>query len=164
MPITLIPMALADVENFRECMDAVARERSYIAITEAPAVHQLQSQFRRGAENGDVHIIARDEQQRVLGWAQVQRGQGAAVAHRGDLGMGVHPDWRGQGLGKRLLSACVGTAGAKGINSIELEVRCDNRSALNLYRSLGFTMESVVRDAMFIDGVFHNAFRMTLAL
>ncbi|MCV2349489.1 GNAT family N-acetyltransferase [Paucibacter sp. Y2R2-4] len=163
MSISFAPIALSDVDSYRACIDAVARERNFLAITQAPPPHQLTQLIRSSLEDDSVLIVARD-QQRVVGWAQIQRGQGAVVAHRGDLGMGVSPAYRGRGLGKQLLLSCIGAAGAKGIACIELEVRADNRCALNLYRSLGFNMDSIVRDAMLIDGVFHNAFRMSLKL
>lgn len=163
MSVSICHLALADIESLRACMNAVGLDRNFLAIMQAPLAQPLESQVRKGFEEDDVHIVARVEQ-RVVGWAQIHRGRGAAVAHRGNLGMGVSPAYRGQGLGKRLLMTCIGAAAAKGIANIELEVRADNRCALKLYRSVGFTTEAIVRDAMLIDGVFHSAFRMSLML
>jgi ribosomal-protein-alanine N-acetyltransferase len=58
--------------------------------------------------------------------------------HR-DLGwiasIGVHPEYRRQGLGRRLLAAC---EQAIGMNRLRLSLRPSNRGALELYRSEGY--------------------------
>ena len=48
------------------------------------------------------------------------------------------PNWSGQGLGKRLLKRVLLDASSRGARSMFLEVAAGNRSALNLYHSLGF--------------------------
>lgn len=50
----------------------------------------------------------------------------------------VHPDWRGQGLGERLLQAGIGYACEQGATWGTLELREHNRAALGLYRKHGF--------------------------
>ncbi|WP_317450658.1 GNAT family N-acetyltransferase [Phytohalomonas tamaricis] len=50
----------------------------------------------------------------------------------------VHPDVRGGGNGRVLLNALEEQAIAKGCTRMQLEVRADNRSAIALYRRLGY--------------------------
>lgn len=50
----------------------------------------------------------------------------------------VHPAWRRQGLGRRLLAHSLDTAAAAGAPRATLEVRASNAAALALYRSAGF--------------------------
>ncbi|MFN2299269.1 MAG: ribosomal protein S18-alanine N-acetyltransferase [Anaerolineales bacterium] len=50
----------------------------------------------------------------------------------------VHPDWRGRGLGKVLLSAMLRHAHSHGAASATLEVRAGNAKARALYRGFGF--------------------------
>lgn len=50
----------------------------------------------------------------------------------------VSPDYREQGMGKRLLSAMINLAKAKGAHSMTLEVRVSNTAAKKLYGSFGF--------------------------
>ena len=47
----------------------------------------------------------------------------AALAHRGGFGMGVPPEYRGRGIGKRLLEACIAKAWTKGITSSAMKRR-----------------------------------------
>jgi ribosomal protein S18 acetylase RimI-like enzyme len=112
-------------------------------------------------DSDSVHLVAIDAQ-RVVAWAQIDRGAGTSVAHRGDLGMGVLPSYRGSGLGRRMLGECIAAAHARGIDRVELEVRTDNRRALALYRDSGFAVESIVKMAMKVGSRYHDAFRMSL--
>jgi ribosomal protein S18 acetylase RimI-like enzyme len=53
----------------------------------------------------------------------------------------VRADARGRGLGRSLLEAAVERARERGCLRIELDVNEENREALALYRSAGFTTE-----------------------
>jgi len=50
----------------------------------------------------------------------------------------VHPDFRGQGLGRKVTSSMLKVAALRGVEKMTLEVRVSNDVAINLYSSLGF--------------------------
>lgn len=52
--------------------------------------------------------------------------------------LAVHPRWRGQGLGGRLLADLMRTARSQGCLEATLEVRPSNEAALRLYAAAGF--------------------------
>ncbi len=161
MSIHISQTRLADATSLRECIDSVSRETSFLASNEAPSQQALERSLRKCLESDSVHLVGLDGS-RVVAWAQIERGDGTSVAHRGDLGMGVLPSYRGCGLGKSLLDQCIRAAHARGITRVELEVRTDNRRALELYRASGFAVEAIVKKAMKVDGIHHDAFRMSL--
>ena len=49
-----------------------------------------------------------------------------------------HPDWRGHGLGQRLLEEMLDRMCAKGVTEVTLEVRAGNAPAIALYTKFGF--------------------------
>jgi [ribosomal protein S18]-alanine N-acetyltransferase len=51
---------------------------------------------------------------------------------------GVHPDWRRQGVGRRMLLALSDVAADLGARRMTLEVRASNVAAQALYRAFGF--------------------------
>jgi [ribosomal protein S18]-alanine N-acetyltransferase len=53
---------------------------------------------------------------------------------------GVHPDWRRQGVGARLMLRLVDIALELGAARMTLEVRVGNQAAQELYRRFGFTI------------------------
>ncbi|MBD2327560.1 ribosomal protein S18-alanine N-acetyltransferase [Alkalinema sp. FACHB-956] len=52
--------------------------------------------------------------------------------------LAVHPDYRGHGLGQRLLWALLKSAVARGLTRSTLEVRVSNTAAIGLYKKFGF--------------------------
>jgi ribosomal protein S18 acetylase RimI-like enzyme len=58
-------------------------------------------------------------------------------------GLSVRKEFRGQGHGRRLILDGVAMAGEFGVESLGLDVACDNLPALDLYRSSGFVDASV---------------------
>lgn len=66
---------------------------------------------------------------------------GLAVAERGDLGLSnivVHPEARGRGLGRELVTALIAWGAGVGATRAYLQVRDTNAVAIGLYRSMGF--------------------------
>jgi GNAT superfamily N-acetyltransferase len=63
-----------------------------------------------------------------------------AVEHIGFISLlTVHPQYRSQGLGRRLLQHALGEMRTCGMSQVKLEVGTANRTAINLYRSCGFS-------------------------
>jgi ribosomal-protein-alanine N-acetyltransferase len=54
------------------------------------------------------------------------------------LNVAIHPEWRGQGLGRRLMRHAIRVARQRGARLVTLEVRRSNQKATRLYSSLGF--------------------------
>ena len=78
--------------------------------------------------------VAEAEKGRIVGlivcWLVVDEMHIATIA--------VHPDFRGQGIAKRMIAVGLRALIARGAISATLEVRESNLSAQNLYRSFGF--------------------------
>ena len=163
MSIYVISTRLSDVGSLRDCIDIVARQGGFPACQQSPEKEDLARALFSLAEDGSIHLVAKEADQ-VVGWAQIERGKGSSVRHRGDLGMGVLPSHQGRGIARELLEQGISLANAAGIHRLELEVRSDNRRALELYRSVGFAVESIVRGAMRVGHAHHDAFRMCLVI
>jgi putative acetyltransferase len=66
--------------------------------------------------------------------------------HVGSIGMGIHPNWQGRGIGRALMGAVVDLGEQwLGAKRLDLEVWTDNTRAIGLYRSFGFEPEGVRR-------------------
>jgi enamine deaminase RidA (YjgF/YER057c/UK114 family)/ribosomal protein S18 acetylase RimI-like enzyme len=161
--LPIVPVQEAYAASYRDCLDVVARERKYLAQVEALPLERITAFVRDSVANDAVQFFALDGD-RVVGWADVFPHWASALAHCGTLGMGVHPDYRGQGLGRRLLAACIEKCQTKGITRIGLEARADNTRALRLYEQMGFQREAVKARAMRFDGVYFDAVQMALLL
>lgn len=56
------------------------------------------------------------------------------------MNLAVHPNWRGQGIGRALMEAMLAQLRSEGIEELALEVRESNNVAISLYTALGFTL------------------------
>ena len=58
--------------------------------------------------------------------------------HRAEFGISVDKAHWGLGIGRALTEACIECAGTAGYVQLELEAVAENKTALALYRSMGF--------------------------
>lgn len=81
--------------------------------------------------------------------------------HAGTIGMGVHDDWQGKGIGTALLNACIDMADNwLNLLRLELEVYTDNESAIRLYKRFGFVHEGTLLKHAFRDGKYVDSYLM----
>ena len=87
--------------------------------------------------------------------------QRIARRHVGGIGMGVHDDWQGKGVGTALMVAVVDLADNwLNILRLELEVITTNEPALRLYRKFGFENEGTLKMWGFRDGKYVDVYSM----
>lgn len=73
--------------------------------------------------------------------------------HAGRIGISVHSEWQGKGVGTALMAACVDLADNwLNLMRLELEVYADNEAAIHLYERFGFVYEGTLRQHAFRDG------------
>jgi L-phenylalanine/L-methionine N-acetyltransferase len=97
---------------------------------------------------------------RIVGSASLERLTGRR-SHAGALGMGVHDDCVGRGIGKALLRALLDTADNwMNLTRLELTVFVDNAPAIALYERHGFEKEGTLRAYAFRNGAFVDAYAM----
>jgi ribosomal protein S18 acetylase RimI-like enzyme len=99
---------------------------------------------------------------KVVGWCDVVPKPRPIYAHVGVLGMGLSPEFRGHGLGDRLIRQTQAAARAFGLNRAELSVRENNAGAIALYKRVGFEIEGLQRNATRVDGAYENVALMAI--
>lgn len=109
-------------------------------------------------QDHSVFLVAYDEEENmVVGyggvWFQYDVGDVTNLA--------VHPDYRREGIGRKLLELLIGLCCERGMQAITLEVRETNTAAQKLYEGAGFTV-SGIRKAYYKDR--ENAIIMTYQL
>jgi ribosomal protein S18 acetylase RimI-like enzyme len=154
-------ITLADVAGFRTCVGAVMRERKYLAYLEPFPLAETASFVAGNLDSGNPHFVA-DDAGRIVGWCDVTRERVPTYAHEGMLGMGVLADYRGRGLGERLIRAALAAAAAAGFERVSLSVYGTNTRAAALYRKVGFVLEGTRVRGRKLDGVYDDVQMMAL--
>ena len=105
-----------------------------------------------------------DDGGRIVGWCDIRRETIPVYAHVGHLGMGILPDYRGRGIGMRLLRSAIDAARIAGFERIELSVFGHNARAAALYRKAGFVHEGTRVRGKKLDGEYDDVHIMGLVL
>jgi RimJ/RimL family protein N-acetyltransferase len=159
--VEIAPVRLRHAEALRRVFGTIARERRYLPVFEAPPLDDVRRYIQDAIEKDDPAIVALGGDA-VVGWCDIRRDAQPTGAHRGVLGMGVVPPWRGRGVGSHLIEAALGLARERCFVRIELEVYADNLLAMALYKKFGFVQEGVRRDAIAIDGRYCDSILLAI--
>ena len=161
MSYVILPTDEKHFVGLHGALDVVAREKRFLAFLQAPPLEEAFAFYRHIVTNDLCQFVALEFEQ-VVGWCDVLPIHGEARAHVGQLGIGLVPRARHQGLGAKLLAATISKAYAKGLTRIELSVRADNPNAKALYERFGFDVEGVKRNYFYVEGQYHDAYAMAL--
>ncbi len=144
-----------DAAALSACLDAVARERKHLALTQGFPPEGTRQFIEFLTANRGVHLTARLGHQ-VVGWCDLTPQGMEGFRHTVRLGMGLLPACRGHGLGTRLLQRAIADTRALGYEKIELEVFASNAPAIRLYQKQGFLPEGRRVRARKLDDVYDD--------
>jgi ribosomal protein S18 acetylase RimI-like enzyme len=161
MSVIIASMREDHLGSYHAALDVVARERKYLSFLETPPIEMSRQFVGTSIANGHPHFVALDGD-RVVGWCDVTPKDRPATRHCGVLGIGLVPEWRGRGVGRRLMEHALEAARAFPLARVELWVRADNARAIALYRQIGFEEEGRRRRTLLVDGVYYDDIMMAL--
>jgi ribosomal protein S18 acetylase RimI-like enzyme len=132
----------SDAASGCAAVNAVAAEKWYLATIDGFSLDQTRTYLKNIIDGSlpQVFAVVEDE---VVGFCDIVPNAAKGFTHVGRLGMGVRFEWRRQGIGRRLLDACLALARSASLEKVELEVFSDNVGAIRLYESVGFTNEGL---------------------
>jgi ribosomal protein S18 acetylase RimI-like enzyme len=159
--IEIVHIREEHIEGFHACLDSVARERIYIGGVEARPIETTREFVRGNIRDKKPQLVALDGD-RVIGWCDILPMRGFDFAHVGQVGMGVHKDYRGKRIGNALMKAALQAAKDFGIERVELEVYTSNTRAINMYEKFGFVTEGVKRKGRKLEGEYFDVQVMAL--
>ena len=161
--VVIRPIVLGDIEQFHRVTDSVMRERRYMAFVEGFPIDEAAAFVARNMRLGNPQLVADDAGQ-LVGWCDIRRETIPVYAHAGHLGMALLPEYRGRGIGERLLRASIGAARDAGFERVELTVYARNVRAMALYRKVGFVHEGTRVRGKKLDGEYDDVHMMGLVL
>lgn len=123
---------------------------------------QSRDKIRDKVENPrpNLYVLVAEVDEQVIGLLGVDlwTGRRARTAH---LGMMVHVDFQGQGVGSALMEAAIDLAeNWLNCTRIELSVFTDNEAGIALYRKYGFEVEGTLRDYAVRAGRYDDVYLM----
>jgi len=109
----------------------------------------------------NLHRFVAVTQERVVGTISLRQLQLPRRSHLGWLGMAVHPEFWGLGIGSRLMEATLDLADNwLDLKRVELDVNTDNPGGIRLYQKFDFAIEGVKRFHAYGDGRWGHSYFM----
>lgn len=155
-----------DVEAFLQLRLRALKEEpesfgaSYEESSESPI-----SDFVKRLQDSDDSFVLGAFTPGLVGMVGFYRRPGLKMRHKGSIwGMYVAPEFRGKGIGRRLMSSALERAASfSGLEQVLLAVVTTNDAARRLYLSLGFEPYAVERKVLKLASGYFDEELMTLS-
>ena len=167
---TLRLLAAADLPAYKALRDLLlaAHPEAFTSDAEAERERAPETYLARvgGAGSAWPFTLTAWRGEWLAGAITCEREPRVKIRHVGHLvGMMVHPDARGRGIGRALLDACIARCRASGeIELLTLSVTSGNAAAIALYEQAGFTRYGRLERAIRVGARYHAKELMVLDL
>lgn len=160
----LRPLKRDDESTFHQFFLAVPeRERMFIKhrVTEPEVIRD----WCQNIDLGRNFPLLAITDGKIIAAATLHQQLGGWKRHIGRVSVLVHPDYRGRGLAKSMVSEIVNTARNLGLDKVEAEFIGDQEAAVKMFALLGFSnlvrLENYVKD---MQAISHDYILMGLDL
>lgn len=134
-------------------LEVVAAEREHSAIDEPWTVEQ-EARYLESLSAREAFHAAVGSSGEIVGFQSLDLWSPVlpAMAHVGQVGTFLLPEWRGRGVGRHLWNVTLSFAREADYRKLVVQVRGTNTVAQNFYRALGFTECGRLTRQVIIDG------------
>jgi ribosomal protein S18 acetylase RimI-like enzyme len=163
-PYVIRPSGDDDAPGLAALIDAVAAEGEFIVVVpgEPDTIEQSARLVSIVLEGG--LSLSLEVDGGLAGNVMVHRRAGRHYAHVAEIAIVVDNAYRREGLGRTLMEMAIEWSRAVGVAKLTLQVFPDNRNAIALYRSLGFSDEGLARGEVRMPSGDRDVLLMALAL
>ncbi|MFC7006786.1 GNAT family N-acetyltransferase [Halalkalicoccus salilacus] len=158
------PARQADLSGILGVLRQVAEKRTYIvAETVAQELDHERELLRRDDVESRVFFVATVNEE-VVGWVHLQSPEIEKLAHTAELTMGVLEEYRGHGLGGRLLERGLEWADTQGYERVYQSIPSTNEAAIEFLEGHDWEVEAVREGHYKIDDEYVDEVMMAVRL
>jgi putative acetyltransferase len=126
-----------------------------------PSQELAHAEERLNSRAPGIHRFGADVDGRIIGLVSIHVSENPRMSHSAGLGMMVHPDYWGQGVGSRLMETILDLADNwLNLRRVELDVNTDNPAGIRLYEKFGFVTEGRKRCHAYGGGRWADSYFM----
>lgn len=125
---------------------------------------QQRERIRRLLAQANQTLLVAEENDRLVGYISGMGGDYRRNWKTVHIVIGILQSYSGQGIGKRFFQALEEWAQEQGLHRLELTVMTHNQRGIALYQRMGFQVEGVKRDDLFVDGGYIDQYMMSKLL
>lgn len=156
MPIENLKIRRAEVDDYSSVYEMFTSPNVYADTMQLPYPSREYWRKRIGEGSETVFSLVALVDECLVGMVSVETFPNRPRRrHVGRIGISVHGEYQGKGVGTALMAAAVDLADNwLNLTRLELEVYADNAAAIHLYERFGFTYEGTLRQHAFRDGEY----------
>jgi putative acetyltransferase len=151
----------AEPDDFRGLQRIHEQPRAIWGTLQVPYPSAQSWRRRLERQAGNHYGLVACASERIVGSLGLVVSERPRRAHVGEIGMAVHDEWHGRGIGTALLDAAIQLADRwLNLRRLELTAYVDNEPALRLYKKFDFEVEGLFRRYAFRDGAYVDAYAL----
>lgn len=162
MKVMIRPVKVEDSEAINEIRRMHGVMENMLAM-KSERVDKTKKRTENIGEDEHLMVAEIDESgaKKVVALAGLHVNSSPRLRHSGSIGIGVHTDYQGIGIGKMIMNELLDIADNwLMLVRVELGVYTDNERAINLYKSLGFEIEGTKKYAAIRSGEYVDEYIM----
>ena len=162
--VTIRPARQNDLKGLVKVMREVAEEDAYLtAETSAHLLDDEEVIFRNNNRELRICFVAAVDDE-VVGWANLHSPNFAKLRHTAELTMGVLKEYRGHGIGGRLLEHGLKWAESNGYEKVYQSLPATNQDAVRFLEQHGWETEAIRKAHFKIDDEYVAEQQMAIML
>lgn len=156
-----ISVRAAEPADMARVAEVLGQPRAVWGTLQTPFIPVALREHRYDATDPNHRQLVSEIDGRIVGCIGLHRETMHRRSHVASIGMAVHDDFAGRGVGTALMAAVVDLADRWwNIRRLELNVYADNTRAIALYERFGFQREGLLRDYAWRDGQYVDSLAM----
>lgn len=153
-----------DSENIVSFYNRVGGETTFLSFEkdEYPlsVEEQRASIESTAASPNNIMLLALDGEE-IVGIGTISSSWKIKSRHSGELGIVVEQAHQGQGIGSEIIRRLIEWCKENDYTTrIQLDTRCDNEKAVELYQKFGFEIEGRIKNSTLLDGTYYDLYIM----
>ncbi len=161
MPVEGLQIRRTEPDDYRGVYEIYCGSKATAGTLQVPYPSLEEWRRRLAAPPEGVYSLVAVVGDRVVGMAGLHTNSRPRRRHAATVGIGVHDEWQGKGIGTALMRAGIDLADNwLNLTRLELEVYADNEPAIRLYERFGFEREGTLRQHAFRDGHYVDSYVM----
>lgn len=155
----------SDADQLSQLVHNVFATSPYVVTTPAEfekSKESTQERIRKLTLHPNEIVLVASINDELVGNLDFICGKRKRLEHAGEIGMGLHEDFRGLGIGQLLLKVFLDWAKLNpNLTKVKLGVFEENYPAIHIYKKFGFEVEGKkVNEVRMADGTYHTIIEM----
>jgi len=133
-----------DARGILELLKSIAEEKIYVLTEFVNITEEEEKNYLKNINPDKELVLVVEYNAKIVGILTLvpyRKSLSPKVQHVGELGISIHRDFRGRGIGQKLMEYSKVWAQKNGYEKICLSVFSSNERAINLYKKCGFVEE-----------------------